>query len=178
MRAWRDKSGAQHLKISGTAAHSLLVPGCFHRCWNSTFGTGACYHPVPKYISFIGFGFWHKPVPIFNDWYRVVLWPGAKDFSGHLGLSVQIKKYQLSLHLVLMLVLVPDETISGTFSLDRWLFSISDGRATSSVAMLRSEETSWPGTKRFLERDSEEDDRRSLVVRERRKNDLMTVKRN
>jgi len=44
--------------------------------------------------------------------------------------------------------------------------------------MLRSEETSWPGTKRFLERDSEEDDRRSLVVRERRKNDLMTVKRN
>ena len=57
-------------------------------------------------------------------------------------------------------------------------FSISDGRATSSVAMLRSEETSWPGTKRFLERDSEEDDRRSLVVRERRKNDLMTVKRN
>ena len=60
-------------------------------------------------------------------------------------------------------------------------FSISDGRATSSVAMLRSEETSWPGMKRFLERDSEEDDRRSLVrlvVRERRKNDLMTVKRN
>ena len=41
-----------------------------------------------------------------------------------------------------------------------------------------SEETSWPGRRRFLERDSEEDDRRSLVVREKRKNDLMTVKRN
>ena len=38
-----------------------------------------------------------------------------------------------------------------------------------------SEETSWPGRRRFLERDSEEDDRRGLMVRERRKNDLMTV---
>ena len=32
-----------------------------------------------------------------------------------------------------------------------------------------SEGTSWPGTRRFLEGDSEEDDRRSPVVRERGK---------
>ena len=62
-----------------------------------------------------------------------------------------------------------------------WRLSRGIGRAEGSEAPGRarqsdylrgdasSEGTSWPGTRRFLEGDSEEDDRRSPVVREKGK---------